>query len=220
MQSLFGFKKSQTQDFDESGFRVPLTWVKIDTGTIVSVKTAENDRHSAVQVALGSRKHPNKPLQGLLRLASLAQDKSSKISEKLSPRFIREIEIDEQEAADAKFAVGNKINIADVFAPGDKIKVTGTSLGKGFAGVMKRHGFHGGPKSHGQSTRARHPGSIGQTTTPGHVYRGKRMAGHMGATTATVKNLTVFAVRPEESLLAVKGLIPGHNGGLVKITKV
>jgi large subunit ribosomal protein L3 len=115
--------------------------------------------------------------------------------------------------------VGDKINVADVFNSGDKVKVTGTSKGKGFAGVVKRHGFKGGPKTHGQSNRQRHPGSIGQTTTPGRVYRGKRMAGHMGNVQRTVTGLEIFAVKPEENLLLVKGLVPGNVGGLVKISK-
>ncbi len=115
---------------------------------------------------------------------------------------------------------GEKIQISDVFNSGDKIKVTGISKGKGFAGVVKRHGFKGGPKTHGQSDRQRHPGSIGQTTTPGRVYRGKRMAGHMGQSQTTVRNLQVFAVKPEENLLLIKGLVPGAKNGLLKITKI
>lgn len=105
-------------------------------------------------------------------------------------------------------------------AVGDKVKVTGISKGKGFAGVMKRHGFKGGPATHGQSNRARHPGSIGQTTTPGRVYKGKRMAGHMGNVQVTVRNLPVFAVKPEENLLSIRGLVPGNKKGLLKIIKI
>lgn len=112
-----------------------------------------------------------------------------------------------------------KFETKDVFAAGDKVKVTGISKGKGFAGVVKRHGFAGGPKTHGQSDRQRHGGSIGQTTTPGRVYKGKRMAGHMGNTTATVKNLQVFAVKPEENLLLIRGLVPGARNSLLKISK-
>lgn len=115
--------------------------------------------------------------------------------------------------------VGEKITISDVFVAGDKVKVTGTSKGKGFQGVVRRHGFHGGPKTHGQSDRQRHPGSIGQTTTPGRVYKGKRMAGHMGRDTVSVKNLEVFAVKPEENLLLIRGLVPGAQNALLKISK-
>lgn len=114
----------------------------------------------------------------------------------------------------------DQLDKLDQLAPGDKVKVTGISKGKGFAGVMKRHGFKGGPKTHGQSNRARHPGSIGQTTTPGRVYKGKRMAGHMGNAQVTVRNLPVFAVKPEENLLSIRGLVPGNKKGLLKIVKI
>lgn len=116
--------------------------------------------------------------------------------------------------------VGEQVIISDFFVAGDKIKVTGVSRGKGFQGVVRRHGFAGGPKTHGQSDRQRHPGSIGQTTTPGRVYKGKRMAGHMGSVQITVKNLQVFAVRPEENLLIIRGLIPGTKNSLVKVSKI
>jgi large subunit ribosomal protein L3 len=104
-------------------------------------------------------------------------------------------------------------------AVGDMVKVSGKSKGKGFAGVVKRHGFAGGPKTHGQSDRHRAPGAIGSTTTPGRVYKGKRMAGHMGNVTVTVKNLQVIASKPEENLLLIKGLVPGAKGSLLKISK-
>lgn len=106
------------------------------------------------------------------------------------------------------------------FSPGDLVKVTGISKGKGFAGVVKRHGFKGGPKTHGQSDRQRAPGAIGSTTTPGRVYKGKRMAGHMGNVQRTVLGLSVFAVKPEENMLVVKGLVPGNKGGEVRVVKM
>lgn len=115
--------------------------------------------------------------------------------------------------------IGNTIKVSDILVLGDKVKVTGISKGKGFAGVVKRHGFKGGPKTHGQSNRQRHPGSIGQTTTPGRVYKGKRMAGHMGNVQRTVSGLRIFAIKPEENLLLIKGLVPGAKGGLIKIVK-
>lgn len=116
-------------------------------------------------------------------------------------------------------AVGEKITFSDFFVVGDKIKVTGVSKGKGFAGVVARHGFAGGPKTHGQSDRQRHPGAIGSGTTPGRVYKGKRMAGHMGNVQVTVKNLQIFAINPSENLLYIRGLVPGANNGLLKISK-
>ena len=203
MHTFYGFKQSQSQDFDSKGNRVPLTWVKVEPVTVVSQKT------NSVQIAFGTRKHPNKSLQGLFK----------NLTDKLSPRYLRETKFDKSDQLD-QFPIGHKIQIPDVFDAGDKVKVTGTSIGKGFAGVMKRHGFHGGPKTHGQSLRPRHPGSIGQTTTPGRVYRGKKMAGHLGNAQVTIRNLEIFAVKPEENLLAIKGLVPGHKGSLLRITKL
>jgi large subunit ribosomal protein L3 len=114
------------------------------------------------------------------------------------------------------YELGQKID-ASVFSAGDLVDVTGISKGKGFAGVMKRHGFGGGPITHGQSDRARAPGSIGSTSTPGRVMKGMRMAGHMGNRRATVQNLKVVLVDPERNLLAVKGAVPGAKGGLVMV---
>lgn len=173
MDTFYGFKTGQGQDYDAAGHRWPITMVKVEPMTVLNKR----------QISVGN--------------------------------FIREVKLDQLD----KFAKLDKININDVFSAGDKIKVTGISKGKGFAGVMKRHGFKGGPKTHGQSNRARHPGSIGQTTTPGRVYKGKRMAGHMGSAQVTVKNLSVFAVKPEENLLLIQGLVPGNKKGLLKICK-
>lgn len=114
----------------------------------------------------------------------------------------------------------DKSDQLDKLAVGDKIKVTGQSKGKGFQGVVRRHGFKGGPKTHGQSNRQRHPGAIGSGTTPGRVYKGKKMAGHMGNVQATIRNLLVFAVKPEENQLLIRGLVPGGRNSLVKIVKI
>jgi large subunit ribosomal protein L3 len=130
--------------------------------------------------------------------------------------FVREIEVKKGEELKN---IGEKLNCADFFVAGDKIAVSGVTKGKGFAGVVKRHHFKGGPKTHGQSDRQRAPGAIGATTTPGRVYKGKRMAGHMGMVQRTVRGLSVFAVKPEENLLLVRGLVPGAKRGLVRIEK-
>ncbi len=197
MNLFYGIKKSQGQDYDAKGMRVPVTFVHVEPMTIwgTSEKT--------LKVAFGNKKHPNKPLQGLLK----------NLSEKITPKYLKEIK------TDLTKNVGDKLIVSDVFNAGDKVKVTGTSIGKGFAGVMKRHGFHGGPATHGQSVRPRHPGSIGSTTTPGRVFKGKKMAGHMGTGIATVRNLEVFKIIPEENLLLIRGLVPGNVGGLLTITK-
>lgn len=198
MNTFFGIKQKQAQDYDAKGFRTPVTWVLVEPLTVISQK------QNSLQVAFGTKKHPSKATLGITK----------KADEKMNPRYIRELKT--EEAKD----IGTKIAIADVFNAGDKVKVTGTTIGKGFAGVMKRHGFHGGPATHGQSVRPRHPGSIGSTTTPGRVFKGKKMAGHMGVTTSTVRNLEVFKVIPEENLILIKGLVPGNKGGLVQITKI
>lgn len=191
MNLFYGIKQKQGQDYDSKGLRVPITWVFVEPMTVI----ANN------QVVFGTKKHPSKALQGQLK------------DLKITPKYIKKLQPEESKN------VGDKLVISDVFNQGDKVKVTGTSIGKGFAGVMKRHGFHGGPATHGQSNRPRHPGSIGSTTTPGRVFKGKKMAGHMGVDTATVRNLEVFKVLPEENLILIRGLVPGNVGGLVTITK-
>ncbi len=205
MNYLYGIKLNQSQDFDDTGHRVPVTWIKVEPMWVVSKKTPEKNNYSAVQVAFGTRKHPNKPLLGLLK----------NLPEKITPKFLKELKTSDEDSKN----IGDKVIVSDVFTPGDTVKVTGTSKGKGFAGVVKRHGFKGGPKTHGQSRSQRHPGSIGAGTTPGRIYKGKRMAGHMGAVTRTVKNLKVFKVLPEENLLIVTGLVPGNKNSLVTVTK-
>lgn len=203
MDTFYGFKLGQGQDYDGKGKRVPVTQIRVNPGVVVGVKTMEKDGYNALRIALGFKKHLNKPLLGLLK----------NVTEKISPQYIRELK------AEALPENQTVVNVNDVFTVGDKVKVSGISKGKGFAGVVKRHGFHGGPKTHGQSDRQRHPGSIGSTTTPGRVLKGKRMGGHMGHTQSTVKNLSVFSISPEENLLVIRGLIPGPKGTLVKVSK-
>ncbi len=192
MNKFYGIKQKQGQDYDAQGMRIPVTFVFVEPMTVITNN----------QVVFGSKKHPSKALKGQLK------------DLQITPKYIKKSPSEEPKE------FGTKIAIADVFNPGDKIKVSGTTIGKGFAGVMKRHGFHGGPATHGQSVRPRHPGSIGSTTTPGRVFKGKKMAGHMGTGIATVRNLEVFKILPEENLILVRGLVPGNNGGLLTITKI
>jgi large subunit ribosomal protein L3 len=189
MDTLYGFKLKQDQQYTADGVRIPVTHIKVEPNVVVGPNL----------VALGHKKNISKPWQGMLK----------NLAEKITPRFIKKIATEK--------SVGEKIAISDVFSVGDVVKVTGVSKGKGFAGVVKRHGFKGGPKTHGQSDRQRHPGSIGQTTTPGRVYKGKRMAGHMGVERVTVRNLKVVDIK--DNVLIVKGLVPGAKEGLLKITK-
>jgi large subunit ribosomal protein L3 len=164
--------------------------------------TAENRK---TQLTYGISKSITKPIAGHLKKAGL----------EMKPRFLREVSVPEGE----EIAPGTEINVSQVFVEGDVVRVTGVSKGKGFAGVVKRHHFRGGPKTHGQSDRERSPGSIGQTTTPGRVYRGKRMAGRMGSDTVTVRNLKVVKVEGETNTLFIKGLVPGGKHALLMIRK-
>lgn len=208
IQALIGKKLDQTQMFLENGKRVSVTSVVMSDNTVVQVKTAEKDKYVAVQLGYGTRKRPTKALTGHVKKSNLNE----------VPFLIREIPLPGV-AVDALPQAGEKIALETIFAPGDIVDVAGTSKGKGFAGVVKRHNFRGGPKTHGQSDRHRAPGSIGQTTTPGRVYKGKRMAGRMGHETVTIRNLMVLAVDAENDTLLIAGLVPGHKNGLIFVTR-
>ncbi len=199
MKAILGRKVGMTQVFDEAGDRVPVTVVEAGPCYVTQIRTLERDGYSAVQLGYGDAKRLNKPQKGHL--------------EKLPPlRHLREFRMENGEV----FEVGQQID-AGVFAPGDRVDVTGVSKGKGTAGVMKRHGFGGGRRTHGQSDRARAPGSIGGTTTPGKVFKGLRMAGRMGNRRVTVPNLEVVLADGSRNLLGLKGAVPGPKGTLLKI---
>jgi large subunit ribosomal protein L3 len=188
--------------------RFPVTWVKVDPCIVTQVKHLEKDGYAAVQLGTGSKKdkYLTKPLIGHLK--KITKDNKS-------PRYLREIRIKE----DSDLKVSDEVKLTEVLKKGDMVTVTGTSKGKGFAGVVKRWGFAGGPKTHGQSDRERAPGSIGQRTTPGRVYKGKKMAGRMGQDRVTVKSLVVVDIDEKNNLVAITGAVPGVNGGLVYIKK-
>ncbi len=205
IQSLIGKKIDQTQGFLEDGTRVPLSVISVGGNVVTQIKTQDHEGYNSIQLGFGTWKRPTKPMTGHIKKAGL--DKST-------PRFFREVRVD----TPPDQTLGSAILVSEVFEPGDVVDVTGTSKGKGFAGVVKRHGFHGGPKTHGQSDRHRAPGAIGTGTTPGRVYRGKRMAGRMGNDQVTIKNLEVLDVK--EDTILVRGLIPGNKGSVVTITKV
>lgn len=205
MQALIGRKLQQSQRFLEDGTRIPVTRLWVSHNTVVQRKTTEKDGYNALQVGLGIKKHPTKAIKGHIKGAKIEK----------APSYFREIRLGEFSQDDPD--VGGVLNPSEVLKPGDRVDVTGVSKGKGFAGVVKRHHFKGGPRTHGQSDRERAPGSIGQTTTPGRVYKGKRMAGRMGHMRATVKNLTVVDVTDSE--LLVDGLVPGGTNSLVMIRK-
>jgi large subunit ribosomal protein L3 len=192
-----------TRLFDEKGVATATTVIEAGPCWVTQLKTNPRQGWQAVQIGYDETK-PKRLTKG-----ELGHLKS------LPPlRQLREVPVDDP--TDVK--VGDKIDVS-IFNEGDLIEVTGTSKGRGFAGVVKRHGFRGGPKTHGQSDRWRAPGSIGSGTTPGRVLKGVRMAGHMGAERVTVQNLRVMKVDPARNLVAVKGAVPGPNGGLVLLKK-
>lgn len=208
VKTILGSKGKMGQTY-VSGTRVPVTKISITPSVVTQVKTSEKDGYWGIQLGFGTRriKNTSKPLQGHLKKTS---------TKEFSPRFLREIRLEKA----SEVNVGDSLKASDIFGVGDKISVTGISKGKGFAGVVKRWRFAGGPKTHGQSDRQRSPGSIGQTTTPGRVFKGKHMAGRMGGGGVTIKNLHVISIDQEKNEMLVSGAIPGKFGDLLRITKI
>ncbi len=204
VQAILGQKIDQSQKFLEDGTRIPVTQLWVKGNVVVAVKTQGKHNYSAIQLGFGAKKKKIKESEKV-KGASLKQ----------APKFLKEARVSNE---DSLPGLGEVINATEIFKPGDIVNATGISKGKGYAGVVKRHNFKGGPRTHGQSDRERAPGSIGQTTTPGRVYKGKRMAGRMGNETVTIKNLEVVGVS-EDSIL-VKGLVPGGKNTMIMIKKV
>jgi len=194
--------------FSEDGTYLPCTLIETGPCTVLQVKTVENDGYESLQVGFGYAKEANlnKPMSG-----HLAKAKAS------APRVISEFRTFGQ----TEYAAGDVLNVGDVFEAGDTVHITGTSKGKGFQGVVKRHNFGGvGGRTHGQHNRERAPGSIGQSSYPSRVFKGTRMAGRTGGARSTVRNLQVLAVDAEKNLLIVKGSVPGAINSFVEINKV
>ena len=202
-KGIIGKKIGMTQIFDENGKVVPVTVVEAGPCVVSQKKTVENDGYAAVQIGFGDLKahKVKKPMAGHFAKANVAPK-----------RTLREFRFDDIDA----YNVGDLVK-ADVFAAGDKVDVTGTSKGKGYAGVIKRWNFQRLKESHGSGPVARHGGSIGSCSDPSRVYPGKTMAGHLGRERVTVQNLQVVKVDAENNLIAIKGAIPGPNGGTVVI---
>lgn len=200
-EGILGRKVGMSQLFEESGEAVPVTVIETPPCVVVQVKTVETDGYAAIQVGFGEKKKINSPAKGHMKGLGQFQ-------------YLRELKVDDI----GGFEVGQKVG-CEIFEVGELVDVTGITKGKGFAGVMKRHGFHGGPKTHGQSDRDRAPGSIGSGTSPGRVWKGMRMAGHMGTGSATVKSLRVVRTDPKKGVLMVRGAVPGNEGVLLKIRK-
>ncbi len=208
INTILGSKGVSSQTFIE-GFRIPVTKVTAGPCVVTQIKKMDKDGYWAIQLGFSSKraKNTSKPLQGHLKTTSKDQK---------FPRYIREVRVDKE----PELAIGDEVKVSDVFKTGDVVAVTGISKGKGFAGVVKRHHFRGGPRTHGQSDRERAPGSIGQTTTPGRVYKGKKMAGRMGGEQATIKNLHIISVNAESGEVEISGQVPGNTGSLISIKKI
>jgi len=201
MKGILGTKLGMTQVFDEQNRVVPVTVVKAGPNVVTQVRTQEKDGYKAVQLAFGAvdPRKVNKPRTGHYDKAGVTLR-----------RYLAELRTTDAET----YEVGQEIT-AEVFAAGVEVDVTGTSKGKGYAGVMKRHGFKGQGASHGAQAVHRKPGSIGGCATPGRVFKGLRMAGRMGNDRVTTQNLTVHAVRADDGLLLIKGAVPGPKGGVL-----
>lgn len=198
---LIGRKVGMTQVFQDDGTMVAVSVLEVAPNTVTRVRTAERDGYVAVQLGTDVAKRLNKPRAGQLKdLPKLAT--------------LREFRLDDPDA----YSVGQTLAVGDLFAAGDLVDVTGVSKGKGFAGHIKRHHFARGPKTHG-SDHHREPGSIGPGTTPGRVYKGLRMAGHMGHEQVTTKKVRVVRADPDKNLLLLRGSLPGARGSLILVKK-
>ena len=202
MKTIIGRKIGMTQIFDEKGRVIPVTVIEAGPCVIAQVKSVETDGYNAIQLGFGDVKESklNKPEKGHFAKAKLALKK-----------HLREFRVDSLEGVN----VGDEIK-ADTFVAGDKIDVQGTSKGKGFQGVIKRHGQSRGPMGHG-SMYHRRPGSMGPTSTPGRVFKGKKLPGQMGRVTVTIQNLDVVKVDLDKNAILVKGSVPGAKGAILKI---
>ena len=208
MLRILGKKLGMSQIFEEDGRLTPVTVLEMGPNYIIQKKTVETDGYCAVQLGYDPKRAKNttKPLQGHFAKAGFN-----------SLRYLRERRIDAKEIDD--FEVGQEIRV-EHFEEGQHVDVIGTTKGRGFAGVIKRHGMHGTLSlTHGAHEVMRHAGSIGQSATPARVFKGKRMAGRMGNERQTVQNLRIISVRPEENIMIVQGAVPGAKNGLVMVQK-
>jgi large subunit ribosomal protein L3 len=201
VQGIIGRKLGMGQIFTDKGKAEGVTAIEAGPCVVTQVKTTAKERYTAAQLGFGEAKRLSSPQRGHLK--GLGQFK-----------YLREFRVVDSEG----IKVGDKVDVS-LFKPGDLVDITGVSKGKGFAGVVKRHHFAGGPKTHGQSDRHRAPGAIGATTSPGRVLKGMRMAGHMGNSRVTARHLEVYEADPARNLLLVRGAVPGAKNGLLVIKK-
>lgn len=205
--AILGRKIGMTQVYTDDGTLVPVTVIHAGPCTVVGQRTSERDGYRAAQLGYEPIKESRvtRPAKGFFAKVGAGPF-----------RVVREVGVAGEEAP----TVGTEVRAGDVFGAGDRVAVTGTTKGRGTAGVMKRHNFGGFPASHGTHEYFRHGGSIGNRSYPGRVFKGKRMAGRLGAVRVTTPNLTIVAVRPDEDLLLVRGAVPGARGGLVMVRKL
>ncbi len=201
-KGIIGKKIGMTQIFDEKGNVIPVTVIEATPNIVAQVKTVETDGYNSIQLGYGEvkDKHINKPEKGHFAKAGLTAKK-----------HLREFRLETVEG----YKVGDEVK-ADIFQAGEKVDIQGTTKGKGFQGVIKRHGQHRGPMGHG-SMYHRRPGSMGPTSTPGRVFKGKKLPGHMGRETVTIQNLDVVRVDMDKNVILVKGSVPGAKGAILKI---
>lgn len=216
INTILALKQKSSQTFVGDD-RVPVTKIIAGPVVVTQIKSMDTDKYWSVQLGFSNRpiKNTSKPLRGhLSKIKSQISDSNLKST---LPRYLREVRLEKEIE---NLEVGTVIKVEEVLKVGDTVSVMGVSKGKGFASGIKRYGFRGGPRTHGQSDRERAPGSIGQTTTPGRVYKGKKMAGNMGRDQVTVKNLKVIAINPETQEIEISGQVPGTVGTLLTITKL
>jgi large subunit ribosomal protein L3 len=205
---LVGRKCGMTRVFTEEGESIPVTVIEAQPNRITQIKTVENDGYSALQVSAGARKASR------VSKAAAGHFAAAKVE---AGDLMTEFRLEEgDKPEEGEFETGQELKV-DLFEPGQKVDVIGTTIGKGFAGTIKRHNFSMQDATHGNSLAHRAPGSIGQNQTPGRVWKGKKMAGHMGNVRRTAQNLVVVRVDEARNLLLIKGAVPGHNGGRVVV---
>lgn len=207
IEGILGKKLGMTSIFDELGRMIPVTVIEAGPVTVMQVKTPEKDGYAALQIGFDEKKlqRAKKPEVGHARKAQASPK-----------RILKEVRISPEDVAN--YSAGQTLGVADMpFGKGDQVDIIGKSIGKGFAGVMKRHNFSGARATHGTHEYKRHAGSIGQSAAPSRVFKGKKMAGQLGNQRVTVQNLEIVEVRPEENLILIKGAVPGHNNGILNI---
>jgi len=202
LKSILGTKVGMTQIFDQAGNLIPVTVISAGPCVITAIRTKENDGYSALQVGLGEKKEKSvsRPLMGQFKKNNLTPKK-----------HLREFRVADVSA----YQIGQEVKV-EVFQPNEYVDVTGTTIGRGYAGGVKRYNFKGGPTTHGQSDRLRAPGSLGGQR-PQRVFRGQRMAGHLGDETVTIQKIRIVSVDPAKNILMLEGAVPGVKGGLLVI---